>query len=266
MMFHWYGFLVGVGVVCCILSVEFALKKWLKGKSEAVFLEYFWQLVSVTLIFAVIGARLWHGVTDFHLYQANIVNLLWISRGGMSILGAFFGGLVGVLFFQWLKKKRAKGSSLFWLDLLILGVPFGQMIGRLGNWVNQELYGLPTDLPWAIYIDVQNRIEGYQQFSTFHPLFLYEIVLLAPLAVLLWSVFFKMPQKIGTGFFIAIYGAWYGFGRFLLEFIRIDKTTLSSIPLGINQIILLGIAFISLLYLFFLMNSKTGTCFGSEGN
>jgi len=259
MLFHWYGFLVGIGVVSCILSVEFALKKLLNGKNESAVLNYFWQLISVILLFAVVGARLWHGVTDFHLYQSNLLDLLWINQGGLSILGAVLGGILGIFFFQWFKKSRAMFSSLYWLDIVILGVPLGQMIGRLGNWVNQELYGLPTTLPWAIHIDAPNRISGYEQFSTYHPLFLYEILLLAPLSFLLWTVFMKNSRKIGTGLFVAVYGAWYGMGRFLLEFIRIDKTTVSFVELGINQLVLLCVACACLLYLFFLNSNKTNS-------
>jgi phosphatidylglycerol---prolipoprotein diacylglyceryl transferase len=255
-MFHWYGFLVGLGVVVCILSVEFALKKWLRGKNEAAVVQYFWQLLVVNLLFAVVGARLWHGITDFHLYQSNIVDLLWITQGGLSILGAVLGGTFGIFFFQWFKNTSAKFNSFFWLDLIILGVPIGQMIGRLGNWVNQELYGLPTNLPWAIYIDAPNRVAGYEQFATFHPLFLYEIVLLAPLSFVLWTIFFKSPYKIGTGFFVALYGVWYGLGRFLLEFIRIDKAIFSFAAVGVNQLILLGIALVCFAYLLFLATSS----------
>lgn len=257
MTFHWYGFLVGIGIVVCITSIEFALKKVASKKNSKEVREYFWQLLAVILISAFAGARAWHGVTDFHLYRSNLLDLLWINQGGLSILGAVLGGALGILFFQWFKKKQAKFTTLFWLDIAVLGVPFGQMIGRLGNWVNQELYGLPTTLPWAIFIDAPYRVPGYEQFETFHPLFLYEILLLAPLSFIMWKVFFKNQHKIGTGFFIALYGAWYGLGRFLLEFIRIDKATLPYIELGINQVVLLVLAIFCLVCLFVSRSPKT---------
>lgn len=262
MIFHWYGFLVGVGVVTCILTVEFALKKWSShtkrtSKNEQELLAYFWRLLLVVLLFAVVGARIWHGVTDFHLYRTNIVDLLWINQGGLSILGAVFGGILGIISFQWFQKSKAKKTTLFWIDACVLGVVFGQMIGRIGNWVNQELYGLPSDLPWAISIHEVNRVTGYEQFATYHPLFLYEIILLAPLSFILWRVFLKDPSKLGTGFFIALYGVWYGLGRVLLEFIRVDKATVFGLNLGINQIILLLVAVFSAFYLFTKRNLKT---------
>jgi phosphatidylglycerol---prolipoprotein diacylglyceryl transferase len=269
--FHWYGFVVGLAVVTGILSVEFAVKKWLfyssktlKNNSQKEYLSQLWQVLIVITFFAVIGARVWHGVTDFHLYQQNLVGLLWINQGGLSILGAVLGGALGVLVFSLLKRKQKVAKNIFWFDLLVLGLPISQIIGRFGNWINQEVYGLPSSLPWAIFIDLPHRVAGFENFSKYHPLFLYEILLLLPLVMISWLIFFKKPNLVGSGLLVCLYGTWYGLGRFFLEFLRIDKTKINLvwveenllsinqfglIQLGVNQLALLAVGLVSLVLL-----------------
>ncbi len=249
-MFHLYGLILGVGIVTAVFACEFAFKKWQKnGFVDGSFLEGFWKVVIFASMCGIIGARLWHVITDWYLYVGSPAQILAISQGGLSILGALVGGGLGIFGYLFLKARGRFFLAIkqlpFWLDLAILGFPIGQIIGRVGNFVNQELYGLPSHLPWAIYIDPKNRVAGFEQFSTFHPLFLYEIIMLLPFVVLAWRWFFKNPKILGRGTFFAVYLAWYGFGRFLLEFLRIDKSVLDfsnsigfSLTVGVNQIVL----------------------------
>lgn len=265
-IFHLYGLILGVGIVTAIFACEFAFRKWQENGSgddsnfdsdpvsdhaaqSVQSVDDFWRVVILASFFGILVARLWHVMTDWHLYTDSPLQILAISQGGLSILGALVGGGIGIIGYLVWKSHfdfiSAVKKMPFWLDLAILGLPLGQIIGRIGNYVNQELYGLPSQLPWAISIDPVNRISGFEQFATFHPLFLYEIILLTPFVMLVWWWFHKDPKVLGQGNFFALYLAWYGCGRCLLEFLRIDKSVinLSSIPgfsltVGVNQIVL----------------------------
>ncbi len=106
-------------------------------------------------------------------------------------------------------------------DALAPGIVLAQAIGRLGNWFNQELFGRPTDLPWALEIpDATKRPAGYEQFTTFHPTFLYELLWnLAVVALLLWA---DRRFRMGHGRVFALYVAAYCAGRVWIEALRID--------------------------------------------
>ena len=136
------------------------------------------------------------------------------------------------------------------MDIIIFGLPLGQAIGRLGNYFNQELYGLPTSLPWGIFIDVQHRIASYTHVERFHPLFAYEMIFTAAFGIGLWmySLRVKKPIKIGSGFYFLVYVLYYCFVRFCLDFLRIDKTYFLGTSLGLNQVILILLMLITGMY------------------
>ncbi len=120
-----------------------------------------------------------------------------------------------------------------WLDLLSPPLALGQAIGRWGNFFNQELYGAPTHLPWAIYIDPQRRYPEFRDVSYYHPLFLYESLWnLANMALLLW-VSRRFKTWLRPGDLFLIYLVIYPLGRFMLEFLRLDASTVAGI--NINQ-------------------------------
>jgi prolipoprotein diacylglyceryl transferase len=105
-------------------------------------------------------------------------------------------------------------------DALAPGLALAQAIGRLGNWFNQELFGAPTTLPWALEIDPAQRPEGYEQFATFHPTFLYELLWnLGVVAVVVWA---DRRFRLGHGRAFALYVAAYTLGRGWIEYLRID--------------------------------------------
>lgn len=248
--FHPYGFVVGIAVMVGILLVEKISR--IKAVSE----KEFWQVIWWILLGGILGARLWHVATDFYLYQDNLIDIFRVWHGGLSILGAVAGGILAVVIFL-LKNDRAhfKERALLYADLAIFGLPIAQAIGRIGNWLNNELYGLPTNLPWAITIPAENRVAGFEQFQTFHPLFAYEAVFTLLFGLLLWwnylkaGKFFKFKIKLGTGQIFIIYLLYYSVIRFFLDFLRIDKSMFNQTGLGINQVLLLAVFFIALLLL-----------------
>jgi phosphatidylglycerol:prolipoprotein diacylglycerol transferase len=134
------------------------------------------------------------------------------------------------------------------LDATAPGIALAQAIGRWGNFINQELYGPPTDLPWGIYINPQNRIPEYAAFERFHPLFLYESIWnLLNMFFLLW-IWRRFGDRIKSGDLFLVYLITYPLGRFLLEFIRLDYVPLFGI--NFNQGFMLLIAIASALVIF----------------
>jgi len=176
------------------------------------------------VIGGIMGARLYHVIDYWEFYSTHLTKILALWEGGLGIIGAIGGGLAGLYIYH-----RLHSSSSWWqlVDTATLGLPLGQAIGRIGNFLNQELYGPPTSLSWGIYIDPANRLPGYESFETFHPLFLYESMtslLLFGVIYLLWK---KNLIKVGNGTIFAVYLVGYGLIRFVLEYLRIDPWRLA---------------------------------------
>ena len=115
-----------------------------------------------------------------------------------------------------------------------------QAIGRWGNFVNQELYGAPTNLPWGIYIDPAHRVSGFENFSHYHPTFLYESILnLISMGILLW-VGNRYQERLKTGDIFFLYLVLYPVIRFFMEFIRLDSSQVGGV--NINQAVMLVVA------------------------
>ena len=175
---------------------------------------------------ALIGARLYHVVSAWDYYQANPGQIPAIWQGGIGIYGAVAGSILGM----WIFTLWRRQSLLKWLDIGAPGLLLGQAIGRWGNFLNQELYGPPTDAPWGIYIAPENRLAGYEGSERFHPLFFYEFLWnLLGVAVLLF-VARRFRAKLKVGDITLMYGIVYPLGRFMLETYRFDAWKVSGFP------------------------------------
>jgi prolipoprotein diacylglyceryl transferase len=245
--FHAYGLIVGMAIVISIKLIEiknkcFSKKKDLLQFDQSLSEQEIWFLTLLVMVSGVVGARIWHVVTDWQLYQSALLEVFFLWQGGLSIIGAAAGGMLGLIVAVRLKFIKLEKLWLF-LDLAVFGIPFGQAIGRLGNYVNQELYGLPSKLPWAIEIEPQFRIAGYEQFSTYHPLFLYEGLLTLGFGVAVWWLVkkskFTKKIKLGTGKLFLIYVLYYSLIRLLLDFLRVDKSMFLNTGIGVNQLVLI---------------------------
>ena len=175
--------------------------------------------------FGVIGGRIYHVITTPEPYfgrKGDPVSALYIWEGGLGIWGAISLGAVGALIaFRYLQRKNdLKISFAQFADAIAPGILLAQGIGRFGNWFNQELFGRPTELPWALEIDPRNRPIGYSQFETFHPTFLYEAIWVAIVALLLIRLTPRLASHPGRIF--AAYVALYSLGRLFIEQLRID--------------------------------------------
>jgi prolipoprotein diacylglyceryl transferase len=176
--------------------------------------------------FGLVGGRLYHVLTDWKPYfgeDGNPWAALQVWRGGLGVWGAIALGAVGVAI-----GARIRGIRLLpILDALAPGVLVAQAIGRWGNWFNQELFGRPTDLPWALEIDAERRPLGVADQTTFHPAFLYECLWnLGAFGVLIWA---DRRFRLGHGRVLALYVMTYTAGRAWIENLRIDPVQLSDV-------------------------------------
>jgi phosphatidylglycerol---prolipoprotein diacylglyceryl transferase len=208
---HMYGLTLLVAILACI---------WLTGR-RWVAMGGDWELVTRVAVwgvaFGVLGARLYHDATSWSEVPDPKWQGIWeVWKGGLGIWGGILlGALAGSIVV-----RRAGYSVAAFLDAAAPGLLLAQGIGRIGNWWNQELYGKPTTLPWGLKIDAAHRPLNYLDRATFHPTFLYELIWdLAGVAVLLYV---SRRFTIRPPGLFALYIAWYCFGRFFEELLRID--------------------------------------------
>lgn len=177
------------------------------------------DIATVIVVCGVIGARVYHLFTGYDWDDKGWLGTLRIWEGGLSIWGAVAGGVLGAV----VMARRRHLDPVVLLDAMAPGVALAQSIGRWGNWFNQELFGRPTDLPWALEIDVENRPSGYADNETFHPTFLYESIYCLLLAVFLVRAERRFGFRRGQTF--SLYVALYCVERFFMELLRIDDAS-----------------------------------------
>jgi len=245
---HFYGILIMTGV---ILASFLSARQAKKHNDDP---ERIWDMLPWALIGGIIGARLWHILTpppsmvavgiDTMYYLTHPLDALAVWNGGLGILGGVIGGALGAYIYL-----RKNGESfLKWADYIAPGLALAQAVGRWGNFVNQELYGAPSNLPWAIYIDPQHRLPEFADVSRYHPTFLYESLLnLLTMGFLLWLEQ-RYHSVLKKGDIFLTYLIAYPVIRFFMEFLRLDSSQVVGI--NINQWIMLGIAVIAAVALF----------------
>ncbi len=217
--FYWYGLFIISGILSA-LTVSLYLAKLYNIKSDIIIDLAFWLIVG-----GIVGARVYEIFLELPYYLANPLSMLKVWQGGLAIHGAIIGGLISL----WLFVK--KYSLDFWqlAGVLSTSLPLGQAIGRWGNYFNQELFGLPTNLPWGIPINPINRPWQYANYEYFHPTFLYESIgnLLIFLILFALHYLFIKKNKINNAFYFILFTLYfllYSCLRFSLEFIRLDAT------------------------------------------
>lgn len=187
----------------------------------------------VVAVAALIGGRAYHVIDQWsNLYASDPIKVFLPPYTGLGVYGGMITGTIAAFLYA-----RWKGASFWtWTDIVAPGLFAMQMVGRWGNFFNQELYGPPTSLPWGIAIQCDHRIAAYPcatyPFATtaFQPLFLYESLSgLAGLLVLLWLAR-HYADRIHTGQLLGFFFVWYGITRFTLETLRADNWTFFTIP------------------------------------
>ncbi|MGH3090836.1 MAG: prolipoprotein diacylglyceryl transferase [Gaiellaceae bacterium] len=209
---HAYGVMLLLGIVAATWLTGV---RWVRrgGDWDLVYRVAMWGVLG-----GIVGARLYHVITSWSTVDGEWWEPFAVWEGGLGIWGGIAGGvLAGAIVV-----RRAGESVLRFMDAVAPGLLLAQAIGRFGNYFNQELFGEPTDLPWALEIDPANRPEGFEQFATFHPTFLYESLWnLVGVGVLLLV---DRRLRIRAPGLFALYVAWYTFGRFWEELLRIDPS------------------------------------------
>jgi phosphatidylglycerol:prolipoprotein diacylglycerol transferase len=203
----------------------------------------FWDGLLFALLLAAIGARANYVAYRLDYYAAHPAEVFAVWEGGVVIFGTLAGLVLGLFLYSRWARVRLAGL----LDLVAFGAPVAQTIGRLGNYVNQELYGWPTNLPWGIFIDVEFRLPGYEGYSRFHPLFAYEGLLNLLLFGLLIYLVRRRVFEPGNGQYWAVYLIGYGIIRFALEPLRMVSWKVGDVPIA--QIVSLGMILAGLIWL-----------------
>ena len=253
---HLYGIIIVLGAVAAGILTSVEAKR--KGDDP----EHVWNIVTWCLIAGILGARLYHvlsspqgntiGFTYYFvtnpfetIYVFGVAipfpTALMIWNGGLGIFGGVAGGVLALAIYTW----RHHLLLARWLDSGAPGLLLAQSIGRWGNFVNQELYGPPTTLPWGIPIDAPHRLPQYADLSRFpvettrfHPVFLYESLWNLAGCLLLVFLARRPASRLKDGDVFSLYLVIYGLGRLLVESLRPDAWLLGGIPTA--QIVAVG--------------------------
>ena len=234
---HAYGLMIALGVIAAVWLLGRRLEASGVGTREDASSMAVWAVSA-----GVIGARLYHVVTDWELFKHDLGRIPQIWRGGLGIPG---GILFGTIAAMWAFKRRGITPAVG-LSAAAPALPLAQAIGRVGNWFNQELFGRPTTLPWALRIDADKIPAGYAPGTTFHPTFLYEALWNLALCVVLLRI--DRVFKLRPGRLFAIYVVGYAIGRFWVEGLRIDPAHKAD-GLRLNQWVALIVGLAAALYL-----------------
>jgi prolipoprotein diacylglyceryl transferase len=208
---NMYGVMIALGVVAAVWLTGRRLEQAGTGTRDDASAVAIWAVSA-----GIIGARLWHVMTDWSSFEDNPGDIIRIWEGGLGIPG---GLLFGIAVGLWATRRRGVAMSAM-ADAAAPAIPLAQAIGRWGNWWNQELYGRATTLPWGLEIDDEHLVAGAESGQLFHPTFLYESLWnLALCGVLLWI---DKRFTLRPGRLLAVYVVGYGIGRFWVEGLRID--------------------------------------------
>lgn len=244
---YFYGILIMLGAIAATWLAAYRAKEYGQDSEMA------WDILPWALIGGIIGARLWHiftppqsmveqGYTTIY-YLTHPLAALNPREGGLGIPGAVIGGFLAV----WIYTRRKEISVAVWADIISPGLALAQAIGRWGNFFNQEVYGSPTNLPWKLYIDPNNRLSEYAVVEYYHPLFLYESIWnLLNAGILIWASR-RFKNRLKAGDLFLIYLVFYAVGRFFLEFLRLDPSPVAGINFNQTFIAVVGLAALAIL-------------------
>lgn len=214
---HMYGLIIALAVT---LGWRLAKKRAAIYKiPENIFDDF---IIITPLIFGIIGARTYHIIDKWSYYSQYPQEIILVNNGGLGVWGGIAGMILGI----WFIAKIKKINPLSFLDLLSPSIILGQAIGRIGNFINQEGFGPPTNLPWGVYIDPAHRPQQFMFSTHFHPTFFYEAVL----NLVAFFILLKLSAKIAKpGQIFALYLILYSLIRLLVEFWRIDTARIGDL-------------------------------------
>jgi prolipoprotein diacylglyceryl transferase len=208
---HYYGVLMAIAV---LVGVVITLRRYERMGGDPVILE---RVLLWVIVLGFLGARLAFVSTRLSRYTDRPWGILFLWEGGI----AMFGGIAVGAITAYVMLRRAHQDFWRFGDAIALGMPVAQAIARFGNYINQELFGTPTTLPWGLEIDAAHRPTQFASAETFHPTFLYEALwnLLIIVPVILWL---ERTRRLRRGAILGVYLTLYATIRFLNEFLRTD--------------------------------------------
>lgn len=207
-----YGLMIALGVILAVRIAGKGLERRHAGTTDDLGSVAMWAVPA-----GVIGARLYHVATDWNRFSGHLGDVVKVWQGGLGIWG---GIALGVPVGMWAAKRRGLSVAIV-VTCSAPAIAAAQAVGRWGNWFNQELFGKPTSLPWAVRIDdAKAAAAGFAPGTTFHPTFLYESLWCATLCVVLLLIDRRGSLRPGRLFYV--YAAGYTAMRFFIEGLRID--------------------------------------------
>ena len=228
---HWYG------IFFAIAAFSAAWLATVEARRRGEDADRVWSVLLIGAVGGIIGARTYHVIHEWDaIYRDHLELIPQVWNGGIGVPGGIAGGVLAIFLYT----RRAGVNFARWLDIAAPAMLLAQAIGRLGNFVNQELYGPPTDLPWGIPIDAAHRVPPYLDLGAypvastfFHPLFAYEAILnVIGMFVLLW-VGRRFATRLYDGDIALMYLLWYPLVRTFLETFRSDNWVIGGIPTAI---------------------------------
>ena len=233
---RWYGFLISLSVLIGLLISRNL------AKTRNIDPEYINEILPSLILYSIIGARTYYVIFEWRLFSGNnfftllelfnksiqIPSFLAIWEGGIAVHGGLIGGLLSIIIFCKSKKINLK----IFIDILMPSIILGQSIGRWGNFFNNEAFGVPTNLPWKLFIPMQNRPIEFINYEYFHPTFLYESLWNFIIFIILIIIFNKQNKTnfVRPGFISCLYLIFYSFGRFWIEALRTDPLCIGALP------------------------------------
>ena len=211
---HFYGIMIALGVIVAVVVAKRRYERF-GGSGEILERVAIW-----TVIVGFFGARAGYVITHTGDFVDRPWGMLFIWEGGLALYGGLTLGAITAIVLL----RKWRGDVFAFGDAVAVGVPLAQAIGRFGNYFNQELFGTPSNLPWAVQIDPRfAAAAGYPGYATFNPTFFYEALWNVLLTVGIILVL-ERRGKLAKGSSIALYLIIYGTGRFLMELMRTDTT------------------------------------------
>lgn len=245
---HWYGIIVTLGI---------AIGAWWAGseiKRRGGDIDEFYNGLLIVVISGFVFARLWYVLQEIIAGRGgdfrSLTAIINVRAGGLNILGGFIGAaVVAYLYVRWRKLD-------FWMyaDAAGPALLIAQSIGRWGNFINQELYGGPTTLPWGILISPENRLGIYRALpldTRFHPTFFYESLWLLIGFILLVILNSRFRDKWRSGTIFGLFLIWWGGGRAWIELFRPDQPKIGTSPISYSMVLALLLALSGALVLLF---------------
>lgn len=210
---RWYGFLIAIGIA---LAIWIARREFRRRGLDP---EHVYSIALWTVPAGIIGARLYHVITDWSRFADHLERIPLVQEGGLGMPGVIAGGALGA----WYGARRCGIGFGTVADAIAPGLILAQAIGRWGNYANQELFGGPSSQPWAVEIAPQFRPERFAEYTTFVPTFLYESLWnLGVFLVLMLVLIPRLWNRVRPGTIFAFYLLLYGLGRLWIESQRVD--------------------------------------------